>query len=345
MNDASDGQVPPATHERRAARMKGSAARLIRLSTQFLDWSLIQLASVRLPPVNGFEEALCFLGSSEFIPTESQPAGIDFHLRNVGLDFRFPAPRPCAFPENNTVYGRLYRSNERWESQPAIVLLHGGYDVLNHRFRFPSIARLCNRAGINTATLELPYHFQRRPRQLMGVGDLDYLQLAEAFAQGVAETRALTGWLLERGCPLVALWGFSWGAWLAGLAACHDARPTALVLAMPAVRMSTSSAEVVLWPGIREAWQKRQGPWQRLNLTPMNLVTSRPKLPKNNILLIEASHDLCVGSQPAEDLWESWGEPEIWRLPHGHATAMMSPSIPKRVVGWLAPRLGSMQPV
>src|SRR5256885_16594011 len=105
MNDASDGQVPPATHERRAARKKGSAARLIRLSTQFLDWSLIQLASVRLPPVNGFEEALCFLGSSEFIPTESQPAGIDFHPRNGGLGLPFPSPPRSSFPGTHTTYG------------------------------------------------------------------------------------------------------------------------------------------------------------------------------------------------------------------------------------------------
>ena len=31
--------------------------------------------------------------------------------------------------------------------------------------RFPLIARRCNRAGFNAATLVAPYHFQRRPRQ------------------------------------------------------------------------------------------------------------------------------------------------------------------------------------
>ena len=43
-----------------------------------------------------------------------------------------------------------------------IVLLHGGSDFIGYRFRFPLIARHCNRAGFNAATLVAPYHFQRR---------------------------------------------------------------------------------------------------------------------------------------------------------------------------------------
>jgi pimeloyl-ACP methyl ester carboxylesterase len=316
---------------------------MTRILALSLDWLAIQLASLRLPlpPVDGFEEAVRLLGSTEFIPTESPLARIDFQAQDWGLAFRFPTPRPCAFPENNMVYGRFYRCDDHWESRPAIVLLHGGYDVLNHCFRFPSIARVCCREKISAVTLELPYHFRRRPRQLIGVADLDYVQLAEAFAQGVAEIRALIGWLVENGCPAVGLWGFSWGAWLAGLAACHDPRLTALVLAMPVARMSTSSAESVIVPHVRRAMRKFQKPWEQLNLTPMNLVTSRPKLSKHNILLVEALYDLCVGSQHAEDLWKSWGEPEIWRLRHGHASAMVSPGLPGQVIRWLVPRLSS----
>ena len=65
----------------------------------------------------------------------------------------------------------------------------------------------------------------------------DYLRQAESFAQGVAEIRALTGWLLEQGleqgCPAVALWGNSLGGWSAGLAALRDARLAAVVLTVP----------------------------------------------------------------------------------------------------------------
>ena len=51
-------------------------------------------------------------------------------------------------------------------------------------------------------------HFERRPRQVSGWGGPNHLQIAEAAAQGIAEIRALMGWLLKEACP-VALWGIS----------------------------------------------------------------------------------------------------------------------------------------
>ncbi len=52
------------------------------------------------------EEALRFLQDPDFVPTDSQPAQVEF---NGPVHFRFPTPRPCDFTENNVVHGRLYR--------------------------------------------------------------------------------------------------------------------------------------------------------------------------------------------------------------------------------------------
>jgi hypothetical protein len=168
------------------------------------------------------QEAIEFLNGSDFIPAESQPAQLTF---DDAPHFRFATPRPSEFAENNTVYGQLYRCTENWEPHPAIVLLHGG-DIMRggsgstaYR-RFPRIARLCNRAGFNAARLVAPCHFKRRPEQRRVLDDLNYLRMAEIFfAQGVADIRAFVGWLLNAGVPAVALWGVSYGGWLAGLAA------------------------------------------------------------------------------------------------------------------------------
>ena len=201
---------------------------MIASLSKLIDWSAIQVLTIRTPRDNGqsprLEEALQFLKGPDFIPAESQPARVEF---NGPLHFRFPTPRPGDFAENNVVYGRLYRCAERWQERPVVVLLHGGMDFPNHRFLFPLIARRCNRAGFNAATMELPYHFQRHVRQLDGG---IYLRLAELMAQGVAEIRALTGWLLGEGCPAVALWGLSMGGWLVGMTVCRDARPAAVIM-------------------------------------------------------------------------------------------------------------------
>src|SRR5437899_4765831 len=172
-------------------------------------------------------EAIQLLERPDFVPAESHPAQMDFQ---DALHFRFPTPQACDCAENNIVYGRLYRCACRWQDRPAIILLHGWNSLLSYRCRFPWIARRCNLRGFNAATLELPYHFQRCPRQPETSAGPDYLRMAQRAGQAIAEIRALTGWLLKEGCPAVALWGSSYGGWLAGLVACHDARLAAAVL-------------------------------------------------------------------------------------------------------------------
>jgi hypothetical protein len=175
---------------------------MITSLAKFIDWSALQVLTRRVPAPSAnmrLAEAVQFLQGPDFIPAASQPARVEFE---GSLHFHFPSPRPCEFKENNVVYGRLYRCAGRWQERPTIVLLHGWNSTPSHRYRFPLIARQCNRAGFNAATLELPYHFQRRPLQPGILNGSHYLRIAERTAQAVAEIRSLTGWLLEQGSPL-----------------------------------------------------------------------------------------------------------------------------------------------
>jgi pimeloyl-ACP methyl ester carboxylesterase len=125
----------------------------------------------------------------------------------------------------------------------------------------------------------------------------DYLRSAEAAAQAVAEIRALTGWLLGEGCTAVALWGVSMGGWHAGLTVCRDARLTAIVMTVPAVRGNPSISERIIWRSVREAWREVRVAEEKLDMTPFNLTTARPVIPKENTLLIEGIHDLTWSSK------------------------------------------------
>ena len=187
-----------------------------------------------------------------------------------------------------------------------IILLHGGGDLLNHRFHFPSLARKCNRSGFNVATFEAPYHFHRRPRRHEAFSSTDYLPFAEACAQAIAELRALLGWLLAEGCPAVALWGTSYGAWLAGLIACRDVRIASVVLAVPSVRTNKVLPDLILWPRIRQAMQAQCAEAGRLDATPLNLTLSRPAIPKENILVRVQEFEMVRASgnapEPGTDL-------------------------------------------
>ena len=260
------------------------------------------------PPNPKLEEALQFLKGPDFIPVESSPAQLEFiDARN----FRFPTPRPGEFTENNVVYGRLYRCAERWQKRPVIILLHGAGGDPDYHFEFPLMARQCNRAGFNAATLMAPFQFQRRPRQIEGrLNWPDYMLMAEIdYAQAIAEIRALIGWLLAAGCPAVALWGNSYGGALAGLTACRDARLSAAVLVAPGLDLNVflSAAKQIVWPCLRAELLRQQPACEALNRTMLNLVNARPCVPKENILLIEAIHDLFVDRKSMEALWHAWG--------------------------------------
>ncbi len=309
---------------------------------KFIDWYAIQAASLLIISARKCDrgniklaEAVEFLNGPDFIPAESKPAELEF---TSNVHFKFPSPRPCEFAENNVVHGRLYRCADDWQKRPVIILLHGGGNFPGHQFRFHLLARRCQRAGFNAVTLELPYHFQRHARRAEA---LDHLRVAEAFAQAVAEIRALTGWLLNQGCPSVALFGVSLGGWLAGLTATRDTRLNAIVMAVPGVRMSyrATRGECILWTPVRKALERQKTAREALDKTPMNLTMSRPAIPKENILLIQGCYDLFVEAEHTEELWQKWQQPEIWRLPHGHISAVLVPGLTDRVLRWLAPRM------
>jgi hypothetical protein len=79
-----------------------------------------------------------------------------------------------------------------------------------------------------------------------------------------------------------------------------------------------------------------------MNQTGMNLTMTQPAIAREKILLIEAIHDDAIcPKDDIEDLWQSWGQPDIWRLPHGHVAVCCGgvPGLPGRVLRWLAPRL------
>ena len=304
----------------------------------FIDWSVLQMAYAvvglrHLPKPNWkLEEAIEFLNGPDFIPAASDPARIEF---DGPRHFKFSTPRPGKVEENNIVYGRLYRCAERWQPQPVIILLDGS-PALGYHSAFPLLARRINRAGFNAAALVAPNQLQRSPRRPI---EENCLELAWEIGQGVAEIRALTGWLLKEGCPSVGLFGVSYGGWLAGLTACSDSRIAGAVLTVPRVRMGFFHP--VVWRQAREILQALRPAHEAMDTTRLNLILSTAVIPKENILLIEGIHDLFAEMQPIEDLWQKWEQPEIWRLPHGHISALFVPGLPGRVLDWLSPRLNA----
>lgn len=83
-------------------------------------------------------------------------------------------------------------------------------------------------------------------------------------------------------------------------------------MAVPGVRSNRSFAEQIIWRRVRQKVQKLCVEDEKLDITSLNLATIQPATPKENILLIEAIHDLLTPKEAIEELWQTWGRPDIW---------------------------------
>jgi dienelactone hydrolase len=306
---------------------------------RFLDWLAIQFAASRMPcpdrAAPRLEEAERLVNDTAFLAADAPAPGLTFAGERA---FSFTSPLPSPYEENNIVPGRVYRAGADWRNKPAVILVHGWNDAPNHYYRFPKLAQKINHAGMSAVTMELPYHFRRRPRQRLGAASnflsADILRTAQAAGQAVAELRAMTRWLKEQGCPKVGLLGVSLGGWLGGLAACHEPRLDAVALVVPATRLDRAIQEAAFCKSIHAALGGR-----KIDMGRLNLLTAAPQMGKENVLLVEAEYDCFVPKDTVEELCRCWGGPEIWRFPVGHVTVFQVPGLTRRLVAWLERKL------
>ena len=302
------------------------------------DKAAISFAAARAPSLDGrnsnLEKAREFLERPDFILSEAEAPRVEFGSRT---HFSFPTPRRTAFLENNVVHGRLYRCERKWQERPTVILMHGWNDALDHYWRFPAIAREINYQGFNAATLEAPYHFQRRPLHLGSWSNFlcpDILRTTMAVGQAIAEVQAFSEWLRQEGCPAIGLWGVSLGAWLAGLAVCHDPRWSCAALMVPVARLDLVIEKVAFCRHIHAVLKGQPSATEKLNL-----IRHRPAMSPSDILLVEAEHDQFMPRETVEELWRAWDEPAILRVPEGHISVVVARGLSGKIIRWMKPRL------
>jgi pimeloyl-ACP methyl ester carboxylesterase len=312
--------------------------RMHSIFCNFIDRWAIRFAAARVSRRTGadphLEMAQSLLQSPDFFAEGTPVAEMTF---TGGKSFQFPSPVRTPFAENNLVHGSISRCGRNWRLRPAVILLHGWNDRLGYRHRLPWLAKCYNRRGVNSVMFELPYHFQRRPSQAGAIRNFiseDAGGTIQAAHQALAEINCMVGWLLQQGCPRVALMGFSLGGWLGGLAVCHDPRISSAALITPVSLMDRMIKESPLCEPVRRALKDHP-----MDLTRLNLPSHKPKLSRGYILLIGAEHDLFVPPETTGELWEAWGTPEYWILPQGHISILACSKKLKRAAKWIGLRL------
>ena len=251
--------------------------------------------------------------------------------------FEFQSAVEVCCPENNRVHGWFVRAKGDWKSRPLVVLVHGWNAELHYQYILPKVAKRLSRAGINTIAFELPLHSLRRPQKPFPIRNFisDHLPtVLQATRQSISDMHALVLWAKAQGCPKVAVWGFSLGAWLAGLYVTVNHRCDAAVLTTPVTDMSAAIEHLAFCAPIRAA----------LKMAPMDtrfldLNTRRPQLDANKVLLQEADYDNFIAHASYEQFARDWGLTQWLHAKQSHISILVSGRAMQEGVDWLAPVL------
>lgn len=269
------------------------------------------------------------LRSEEFY---ALPAIEDFELRGERLTWTSAVSTPAS--ENNTARARFFaernpkKGYENRARRAVVVLPQWNADAESH----VALCRLLARLGVASLRLTMPYHEERRPRELERA---DFLvcsnvgRTLQSMRQAVVDTRACVEWLAARGYERIGVVGTSIGSCTAFLAFVHEERLNAGVFN----HVSGYFADVV-WRGIstrhvregvegsitleelREAW---------LAISPAAFVERLKHQRERPMRFIAARHDLTFPADLSREVIERvkhTGAPldVVW-LPCGHYTS------------------------
>lgn len=217
--------------------------------------------------------------------------------------------------------------------RPVAILLHGWNGELNYELLFPWMGRYLARHGVTAISVLLPFHGSRKPGEPGSIRNFicdDIGSVLAATRQSIADCRTLIRWLHSQGCPHITVLGLSLGGWLSGLLTCHEPLISSAVLGTPICRMDRALRELAFCRPLKEKLEEHH-----LSVSQFDLVNQKPILPPNQILLLESRHDIFAPAETVEELWQAWQQPEIWRVPHGHISVLLSKRIMTQVCDWI----------
>ena len=269
-----------------------------------------------------------------------QPPEIAAQL-TIGNDknFQFASAETEGHGRNATVHGRLFFTTGPWATRPFVTLVHGWNAELHYLYILPRVARALNQAGMNAALIELPYHLHRRPLEKNGMRDFiadNLVGMLFATRQAISDIHTLNLWAQRQGCPRVGVWGFSLGAWLAGLYICETELASAAVLTTPVANLERAVEELSFCHPIRAGMEGC-----KIELSALNLSYRRPRVAAENIQVVESLYDLFVPSKTYSELANAWGLSGWEKETQGHISILISRGAMLRSIRWLENRLRS----
>jgi hypothetical protein len=253
---------------------------------------------------------------------------LDYELHGDRLTFSSALPTP--HPENNIAVARFFpNQSPKGQRRAVVVLPQWNADAEGH----VGLCRLINRFGMSALRLTLPYHDERRPRELRRA---DYIvsanigRTAQVCRQAVLDARRAIAWLALQGYESIGILGTSLGSCLAMLTAAHEP----LLKAAALNHISPYFADVV-WEGLSTT-HVRDGLDGHIDLAQLRRlwlpISPWPYLERvrdKRILLVYARYDLTFPVRLSKMLVDEFRRlgisHDVHVLPCGHYSTGVTP--------------------
>jgi hypothetical protein len=254
---------------------------------------------------------------------------------------RGPSPFPSGWRRNDRVWVRLHLARPIPEA-PMIFVQHGWRSVSVRGYH--GLCRQLNALGINAGVLHLPFHFSRRPRGSFS-GELalgsNLVRSAEALRQGVREACWMARGARLLGAPAVALWGTSYGAWIAGLALPRDDAFDGALLLEPPADIERLFWELPLFTEMQRAFRKMGVARESVRDLFELAVPWRhpPRCDPSSVLILGAERDPIATPESLRRWHAAWPGSHLGIFPCGHVSYRLHRHAMEAFLDKLAPRL------
>lgn len=256
-------------------------------------------------------------------------------------DFSFSSDISTGHEPNDTVRGKALLHPSRSQS-PAMILLHG-WLTPGHQ-QSMTVARDLVKCGYSTYMMELPQHMRRTPQGKFSGStfiDPDLRLFFQAIRQSVMDLSKLIQLLQRQGHTHIHLMGISFGAYISTIVSSlprETQRLQSLTLVMPLVDLSYTFTHSPILSRGRELLQINDVTLEELAtlFAPLQTKHYRPMLPRERILLVNASHDRVSYAHKVRELWKDWDYPHLFEEPQSHVSMIFAREPFRRIVRHLA---------
>lgn len=153
------------------------------------------------------------------------------------------SPSQGIHSENNIAQTLFFPAFIDHRAAPTLIILHALMSTSDQGYRRTAVQM--NQQGWNVLIPHLPFHHSRSPAATIN-GSLaitaDLIRNGETLRQAVKEIRQLIGWSRAQGSERIALFGTSYGGWIASLLMSLDPVDFAILL-QPIIDINHSTFE------------------------------------------------------------------------------------------------------